>query len=228
MTYKDCILVVEDDKSIQKFFSLALITHGYQPIIASSGIEAINLFMSHQPQVVLLDLGLPDIDGMEVLKTIRLQGSTPVIVVSARGKEQEKVLALDSGADDFVTKPFNINEVLARIRVVQRKNQTKVPTSQFEYKGLKVDFDRHQVFVDNIEVHLTPLEFKLLSLLVEYQGKVLTHAFIQKNIWGYETMDDYQSLRVFMASIRKKIEHSANECKFILTEVGVGYRLIDE
>jgi len=222
------ILIVEDDKSIQRFLTLALTTNGYTPLVADNGLTAINLFLSHRPDVVLLDLGLPDIDGMEVLQAIRKESQTPVIIVSARGKESEKVLALDSGADDYVTKPFNIGEVLARIRVALRKNTTTPPSTLFEFKGLKIDQDRHQVFVDELEVHLTPLEFRLLSLLAQYQGKVLTHAFIQKAIWGYDTLDDYQSLRVFMASIRKKIETPNKEIHYILTEMGVGYRMIEE
>jgi len=220
------ILIIEDDKVIAKFLKMALETNHYEVIDTSEGLLGIDRFKNERPDVVLLDLGLPDIDGMDVLSHIRLDSQVPIIIISARGREQEKVTALDAGADDYVTKPFNISELLARVRVALRKRNS-VLVEVFEYRGLKVDFNRHQVFLQEEEIHLTPIEFKLLSLLIEYQGKVLTHSFIQSKIWGYDTVDDYQSLRVFMASIRKKIEQDSKNPHYILTELGVGYRFID-
>lgn len=222
------ILIIEDDKVILKFVSLALVTNGYEVLSAETGISGISLFLSQNPDLILLDLGLPDLDGMEVLQQIREQKPTPVIVISARGRETDKVLALDHGANDYVTKPFNVGEVLARIRVALRNKSSLVIAESFEYKDLFIDFGKRYVTVQEQEIHLTPIEFKLLELLVTYQGKVLTHSFLQEQIWGYSTVDDYQSLRVFMASIRRKIELSNKDFKYIITEVGVGYRFKDE
>ncbi len=221
------ILIIEDDQIILKFLTLALKTHDYEPIKAENGAIGMNYFLSHCPDLVILDLGLPDIEGREIITNIRKINQTPIIVISARGREADKVDALDSGADDYITKPFNIGEVLARIRVVFRKNRIMQEKKTFEYEHLKIDFEKHRVFVDETVVHFTPIEFKLLELLVENQGKVLTHSFIQSKVWGYHTDDEYKSLRVFMTSIRKKIEkHDRNP--LIRTEIGVGYRLRDE
>lgn len=223
------ILVIEDDKMISRFLSLALKTNNYAFDIAEKGIDGISLFLSNNPDLILLDLGLPDIDGMEVLQQIRSQSEIPIIIISARGRESEKVNALDNGADDYLTKPFNIGELLARIRVAFRKSNSKsLKSSTFDFRDLRIDFEKRKVYIENEEVHLTPIEYKLLNLLVENSGKVLTHLFIQKKVWGYESIDDYQSLRVFMASIRRKIEKDTNNPKYILTEVGVGYRFCDE
>ncbi|HBG32635.1 MAG TPA: DNA-binding response regulator [Acholeplasmataceae bacterium] len=225
---KHKILIIEDDKVILKFVSLALVTNGYEVLSSESGISGIGIFLSQNPDLILLDLGLPDLDGMEVLQQIREQKTTPVIVISARGRETDKVLALDHGANDYVTKPFNVGEVLARIRVALRNKSNLVVPESFEYKDLIIDFGKRYVQVHDVEVHLTPIEFKLLELLVTYQGKVLTHSFLQEQVWGYSTLDDYQSLRVFMASIRRKIETGDKDFKYIITEVGVGYRFKDE
>jgi len=222
------ILVIEDDEIISKFLSVALKTNNYDYIKAENGVEGISLFMTNNPDLILLDLGLPDIDGMEVLSQIRSQSDIPIIIISARGREKEKVNALDMGADDYLTKPFNIGELLARIRVAFRKALPSIKNNIFEIRNLKMDFEKRKIFIDDEEIHLTPIEYKLLSLLVENRGKVLTHSFIQKKIWGYEAIDDFQSLRVFMASIRRKIENDTNNPQYILTEIGVGYRLIDE
>lgn len=223
------VLIIEDDISIIRFLSLSLETNGYKVIKAENGIEGISLFMTDNPDLILLDLGLPDIDGSEVLSQIRTQSDVPILVVSARGQEKEKVEALDLGADDYITKPFHINELLARVRVALRKKATKITKEkQFVLDGLRIDFEKYLVFVDEREIHLTPIEFKLLVLLVENAGKVLTHSFIIRNIWGYHTCDDSQSLRVFMANIRRKIEKDSSHPRYILTEVGVGYRFVDE
>ena len=185
--------------------------------------------MSHNPDLILLDLGLPDIDGTEVLKQIRSSSDIPIIIISARGQEREKVNALDLGADDYITKPFNIEELFARIRVVLRRYKPQdVRTNDFKLGGLLVNFEKRKVYINDEEIHLTPIEYKMLVLLIQNQGKVLTHRFIQQEIWGSPTTDDYQSLRVFMSNIRRKIETDTSEPKFIKTEVGVGYRLVEE
>jgi two-component system, OmpR family, KDP operon response regulator KdpE len=221
------ILIIEDDKVIGKFLTMALKTNQHDVYVTMYGVSGLEWFQHEHPDLILLDLGLPDVDGMDVLAMIRKESNVPVIVISARGKETEKVLALDGGADDYVTKPFNSSELLARIRVALRKtNQINLP-NVFKYKDLKIDFDKHKVFMADEELHLTPIEFKLLGLLIRHQGKVLTHAFIQKEIWGYESNDDYQSLRVFMAAIRKKIESDPKIPTYIITELGVGYRFMD-
>lgn len=223
------ILLIEDDTSIIKFLSLSLETNGYEVIKAVSGIEGISLFMTDNPDLILLDLGLPDIDGNEVLTQIRGQSEIPILVVSARGQEKEKVTALDLGADDYITKPFHINELLARVRVALRKKTPQIVKEKvFELDTLKIDFEKYQVFVEGKEIHVTPIEYKLLALLIENAGKVLTHSFIIKKIWGYHTGEDSQSLRVFMANIRRKIEKDTSHPRFIITEVGVGYRFVDQ
>lgn len=222
------ILIVEDDKTIQNFLKVTLKTQNYNYIIAETGLSGLSLFYANRPDLVLLDLGLPDIEGIEVLKQIRQNSSIPIIVVSARSSETEKVMALDYGSDDYVTKPFNAAELLARIRAALRHClKEKVSEPIFELNYLKVDFERRHVWVKDQEIHLTPIEYKMLVLLITNRGKVLTHHFIQENVWGYETTDDYQSLRVFMANIRRKIEIDSSSPHFIITEVGVGYRFVE-
>jgi len=224
----DKILVVEDDPVISHFVDLALKSNGYSSLLSENGLTAISLFLSESPSLVLLDLGLPDIDGMEVLESVRKSSKdVPIIVVSAREKEDEKVAALDHGADDYITKPFNIGELLARVRVALRHHNPVASFDPFSYKELSIDFGKRHVLLHGEEVHLTPIEYKMLELLVKNQGKVLTHKLIQEKVWGYPTSDDYQSLRVFMASLRKKITPS-NEDSYILTEVGVGYRFKED
>ncbi|MDD5292813.1 MAG: response regulator transcription factor [Candidatus Izemoplasmatales bacterium] len=222
------ILIIEDDKVILKFIKLALETNGYQVSGTDQGTIGLNIIINQKPDLILLDLGLPDIDGMQVIDEVRNIDNTPIIVISARGRENDKVLALDRGANDYVTKPFNIGEVLARIRVSLRSQQSNIENKQFVFRELFVDSEKHVVKVSNQIIHLTPIEFRLLELLIIHQGKVLTHSFIQDKIWGYQTQDEYQSLRVFMASIRKKINSLNNDHQYIVTEVGVGYRFIDE
>ena len=228
MTNMKHILIIEDDKVILKFIKLALETNGYQVSGTEQGTIGLNIILNQNPDLILLDLGLPDIDGMQVIDEVRKIKTTPIIVVSARGRENDKVIALDRGANDYVTKPFNISEVLARIRVALRTQEKTFEDQKFIFKDLVIDFDKHLVKIDNQEIHMTPIEFKLLELLVVHQGKVLTHSFIQGKIWGYQTQDDYQSLRVFMASIRKKLKSTAVGHEYILTEVGVGYRFKEE
>ncbi|NBK97708.1 MAG: response regulator transcription factor [Erysipelotrichia bacterium] len=223
------ILVIEDDKSISRFLELSLKTNGYKPLLAATGLDGISLFMSNNPDLILLDLGLPDIDGMEVLDQIRSQSDVPLIIVSARGEEKEKVDALDNGADDFITKPFHLGELLARIRVALRKKKVdSVLEKVFVLDGFRLDFEKRRIFINDEEVHFTPIEYKLLTLLVRNAGKVLTHNFIIKEIWGYSYEEEAQSLRVFMANIRRKIEKDTMNPRYIITEVGVGYRFMDD
>lgn len=222
------ILVIEDDKSIQNFIRITLKTKGYGCILADDGLAGISYFYANNPDLILLDLGLPDVEGMEVLDQIRKESEIPVIIVSARGLEQEKVQALDAGADDYITKPFHAGELLARIRVALR-HRSGMPKQgeSFEMETFKMDFEKRKVTVGEEEVHLTPIEYKMLKLLVTNAGRVLTHHYIQKEVWGYDTTDDYQSIRVFMANIRRKIEEDSTKPRFILTEVGVGYRFAE-
>lgn len=226
---KGYILIIEDDKSILNFLSISLKAKGYKFDVATNGINGISLFMANKPDLILLDLGLPDIDGTEVIKQVRLNSSVPIIVISSRGQEMEKVEALDLGANDYLTKPFSINELLARIRVAMRSIFSKETLQNiFELDKLKIDFEKRQVFLEDNQIHLTPIEYKILVLLVKNSGKVLTHSFIQNEIWGYGDEGEYQSLRVFVANIRRKIEHDTNHPRYIITEVGVGYRFSDE
>ena len=223
------VLIIEDDKTIQKFLNISLKTKGYDIIGVETGMEGISAFMLEKPNIILLDLGLPDSDGIEILKDIRRQSDIPIIIISARDQEKEKILALDAGADDYVVKPFGPGELMARIRVALRnKNGNNPAESVFELDYLKVDFDKRKVFIKDSEVHLTPLEYKMLSLLIKYKGKVLTHKFIQQNVWGCESTDEYQGLRVFMANIRRKLKDNSSNPRFIITEMGVGYRFVDE
>lgn len=233
MDIKPLILIVEDDKPICKFIHISLEAQGYKCINTPYGKEAISLVFSHNPDIVILDLGLPDIDGIHVIEKIRSVTKARIIVVSARGHEREKVNALDCGADDYLTKPFSVAELLARIRVALRHFiQDNIPQNEsleiFKVRDLKIDFEKRKVSILEKEVHLTPIEYKLMELMAKYAGRVLTHKFIINEIWGSYSEDDTRSLRVFMANIRRKIEKDPAQPEYILTEIGVGYRLIDE
>lgn len=233
MTYKPLILTIEDDKAIRSFIQISLESQGYKCLETESGMTGISMIFSHQPDVVLLDLGLRDIDGIDIIKKIRVALCVPIIVVSARGHDQDKVEALDAGADDYLTKPFSVAELLARIRVALRHKAVSGDLSveaakQFSVGDLLIDYEKHKTFLEGKEVHLTPIEFKLLALLSMHAGKVLTHNFIIKEIWGGYCDSDTQSLRVFMANIRRKIEKNSAKPIYLLTEVGIGYRLNDE
>lgn len=226
-------MLVEDDKTIRKFISTALTTQDYDVKEAITGKEGISIAVSYSPDVVLLDLGLEDMDGIEVIKAIRQFSNIPIIVVSAREQDREKVEVFDAGADDYLTKPFSIVELLARVRVAFRHSQVELQQkeeirSTFEVGELFIDFDKRKVIVDNNEVHLTPIEYNILSLLAKHHGKVLTHNFIIKEIWGSIIGNETKSLRVFMATLRRKIEKQPADPRYIITEVGVGYRLNDE
>jgi two-component system KDP operon response regulator KdpE len=232
MNNKPYILVVEDDRPIRNFITASLGAQGFNYIETDKGNEAIALSMSYNPDLIILDLGLPDIDGIEVIAKIREWSKIPIIIVSARENERQKIEALDKGADDYLTKPFGIGELLARVRVSLRHRTTNQAESEnmdtFKVKNLIVDFDKRKVIINNEEMHLTPIEYKIMALLCKYSGKVLTHNFIIHEIWGSAIGNETQSLRVFMASLRRKIEKNPAQPEYIYTEVGVGYRLIDE
>lgn len=231
MAEKPSVLVVEDDASIRNFILALLSSNGYRPLYAESGTEALALAASHCPDVLLLDLGLPDMDGLDVLTKVREWSGMPVIVVSARGLEREKVKALDMGADDYVTKPFGTSELLARIRTAlrhARKTLNGDDRTCFVSGDLSIDFVRRLVRVGEREVHLTPIEYKIVALLSEQAGRVLTYDTIIRQIWGPHAPRENQILRVNMANIRRKLEINPAEPQYILTEVGVGYRMVEE
>lgn len=234
MKNKQTILIIEDENTICNFISTTLTANDYKVLKASNGKEAISSFSSYCPDVILLDLGLPDMDGLDVLKKIRSWSSVPIIIVSARDQEKEKVTALDLGADDYITKPFGTSELLARIRTAIRHNikmetGKEFPTDFFKAKDLTIDFNKRIVTLGDKEIHLTQIEFKLVALLAGNAGKVLTYDYIIKKIWGpFSDVKDNQILRVNMANIRRKLEQNPADPKYIFTEVGVGYRMIDE
>lgn len=233
MDIKPLILIVEDDKPIKKFMKVSLEAQGYKCIETEFGNTAIALIFSNNPDIIILDLGLPDIDGLNVIEKVRESTKARIIVVSARGHESEKVEALDSGADDYLTKPFSVAELLARIRVALRHfngegNSQNIVQSVFVVKDLKIDFEKRRVTILHEEIHLTPMEYKLIELMSRYAGRVLTHKYIIDEIWGSYFENETQSLRVFMANIRRKIEKDPAQPQYIITEVGVGYRLVDE
>lgn len=230
MNNKPLILVVEDDSPVRNLIVTTLKTHDYKYITAENGNAAIMEASSHNPEIVLLDLGLPDIDGVEVIKTIRSWSNMPIIVLSARSEDSDKIEALDAGADDYLTKPFSIEELLARLRVIQRRlmslNQSNQASSVFVNGNLKIDYAAGCAFLGEEELHLTPIEYKLLCLLSHNVGKVLTHTYITQNIWGTSFDSDVASLRVFMATLRKKLEKDANGPQYIQTHIGIGYRML--
>ncbi len=233
MEIKDRVLVVEDDKRINSFYKSILEANNYDVLMAQTGTEAYSMITSQCPDVVLLDLGLPDMDGMNILKSVREWSSMPVIVVSARTHEKDKVAALDMGADDYITKPFGTSELLARIRTAIRHTRSSLssfggaPTGTFVAGGLTIDYDKHRVFVDGKDAGLTQNEYKIVSLLGKYAGKVMTYDYIIKEIWGPNMKNDNRILRVNMANIRRKIEKNPSEPEYIFTEVGVGYRIVE-
>lgn len=227
---KTLILVVEDDKPVQNLMITTLKAHDYRYLTAMNGETAILEASSHNPDIILLDLGLPDMDGIEVIKKIRTWSSVPIIIISARSEDIDKVDALDAGADDYLTKPFSVEELLARLRVTERRlaaGQTEqVSFSVFVNGKLKVDFLAGCAYLEGEELHLTPIEYKLLCLLSKNVGKVLTHTYLTQNIWGHSWENDVASLRVFMATLRKKLEMNTDSVQYIQTHVGVGYRMM--
>ena len=233
MNIREKILVVEDEKSIAHFISSVLSANGYEAMQARSGSEALSMISSHCPDLIILDLGLPDMDGLEILRQLRSWSSLPVVVVSARSHEKDKVTALDLGADDYLTKPFGTDELLARVRTAIRHTRTASGNDEIAQKGtytvgeLTIDYNKHQVLKNGRNVRLTLSEFRIVALLGKYAGKVLTYDFIMKELWGPRAGGNNQILRVNMANIRRKIEKNPAEPEYLFTEVGVGYRLVE-
>lgn len=224
------LLIVEDDKQIRNFINFSLTSQGYECIEASTGKEAINIIATHNLSAIILDLGLPDMSGMEIIRKVRGFADIPIIIVSAHDQDHDKVEALDAGADDYLTKPFSIKELLARIRVIFRHfdvTKKDIPTI-YRVGDLEIDMEKHKVSLEGREIHFTPMEYAVLTLLVKNAGKVLTHKYILKEVWGSDLESDMQSVRVFMANIRRKLESNPTKPRYILTEVGIGYRFADE
>ena len=227
---KYLIMVVEDDAPVRNLITTTLKAHDYRFIKVSDGKSAVMEAASQNPDIILLDLGLPDIDGIEVIGRIRSWSNTPIIVISARSEDTDKIDALDVGADDYLTKPFSVEELLARLRVTQRRlalmgNET-FSQAVFMNGNLKIDYVSGCVYLNEEELHLTPMEYKLLCLLAKNTGKVLTHKYILQNVWGSSWENDVASLRVFMATLRKKLEKKDEGVQYIQTHVGIGYRML--
>ena len=227
---KPLILVVDDDKAIRSLITTTMETQEYRSHAVSNGMQGLLEVASQKPDVLLLDLGLPDMDGMEIISKVRSWSKMPIIVVSARSDDEDKIEALNAGADDYLTKPFNVEELLARLRVSLRRLHDFSDAAQeeavFTNGGLEIDYSSGCVSLDGKELHLTPIEYKLLCLLAHHVGKVLTHNYILKEIWNSTLESDTQSLRVFMASLRKKIEKNTAEPEYIQTQISVGYRML--
>ena len=224
---KSLILVCEDDPSIQNLITTTLQTHDYRYLSASDGASAIMEASSHNPDILLLELGLPDMDGVDVIKRIRTWSNMPIIIISARSEDTDKIDALDAGADDYLTKPFSVEELLARLRVTQRRLAMMQNESAVFINGaLRIDYAAGCAYLKNEELHLTPIEYKLLCVLAQNVGKVLTHTFITQKIWGSSWENDIASLRVFMATLRKKLEAAPGSPQYIQTHIGVGYRMM--
>lgn len=225
---KTSILIVEDEKNISNFISTILMNNAYKIIECRNGKEALSFLSSRTPNLILLDLGLPDMDGMDVLQTIRKTSNVPIIIISARPQESDKVRALDLGADDYITKPFSTPELLARIRTALRHSAKQVPDHIFRINKLRINFDERSVTLDQEKLHLTNLEFDLLALLAHHAGKLLTYEYIVTSLWDTNDEKNNQLLRFNMARLRKKIEKNPGNPQYIFTEVGIGYRLADE
>lgn len=227
------ILIIEDEEAIVNVLASILIANEYIPVVAKNGEQALMMLRSFAPDVVLLDLGLPDMDGLQVLKKLKETHNCPVLVVSARDKEWEKVEALDQGADDYITKPFGNSELLARIRVAMRNrtdSEERTTSNKRVYccGKLRIDLEKHVVTLNNERVHLTKNELRIMELLSQSPGRVLTYDHLIKNIWGADMPENNRILRVNMANIRRKLEENPADPKYIITEIGVGYRLADE
>ena len=233
MSNKYLVVIGEDEYNISSFVSAVLQANGFDTMVARNGAEAIILITSHCPDLVLLDLGLPDMDGQGIIENVRGWSNVPIIVVSARTRERDKVKALESGADDYITKPFGTSELLARIRTALRHvqlregEQAQRQTGVFHTGDLEVDYDKRRVYVNGEDAHLTQNEYKIVALLSKYSGRVLTYDSIIKHIWGPNAKQGNQILRVNMANIRRKIEPSTAEPRYIMTEMGVGYRMAE-
>ena len=231
---RDKIIIVEDDPSICQFLTTTLTANSYDVVLANSGKDALDMIASHCPDVILLDLGLPDMDGNDVIRRLRSWTRTPIIVLSARSAEIDKAAALDLGADDYLTKPFGTVELLARIRAALRHTRTNLEndelalTGRYQVGELVIDYKKHKVFLRGEDTHLTPNEYKIIVLLGQHAGQVLTYKYMMKELWGPAVGSDNKLLRVHMANIRRKIEPNPLEPRYVFTEVGVGYRMADE
>lgn len=227
---KPLILIVEDEAPIRNLISVTLEAHDYRYILAPNAGTAIMEASSHNPDIILLDLGLPDLDGVEVIRKVRSWSNMPIIVISARSDDTDKIEALDAGADDYLTKPFSVDELLARLRVTMRRlNQSQnggPEVAVFSNGDLKIDFASGCAYLADEELHLTPIEYKLLCLLARNCGKVLTHKYITQQVWGSAWENNVASLRVFMATLRKKLEAASGDTPYIQTHVGIGYRMV--
>jgi two-component system KDP operon response regulator KdpE len=220
------ILVVEDEAKMRAFLRVSLSSNGYRVVESETGQDGLNQAASRAPDVVLLDLGLPDLDGLALATRLREWTDVPIIVISARGQEQDKIKALDAGADDYVTKPFGVGELLARIRVALRhKSRSSKGSASFSIADLKVDLGRRQVFVRGQEQHLTPIEYKLLATLIQHAGQVVTHRQLLREVWGPNSSEQTQYLRVYMGQLRHKLEANPSRPQYLLTEPGIGYRI---
>ena len=226
---KPLILVVEDDPPVRNLITTTLKTNDYRYLVAANGETAILEASSHNPDIVLLDLGLPDMDGVEIIRKVRSWSNVPIIVISARSEDSDKIGALDSGADDYLTKPFSVEELLARLRVTQRRLAmlgAEHADTVFVNGSLRIDYAAGCAYLDENELHLTPIEYKLLCLLAQNVGKVLTHTYITQKIWGNSWENDIASLRVFMATLRKKLESAPDSPQYIQTHISVSYRML--
>jgi len=226
---KPLILVIEDDKAVRTLITTTLKAHDYRFVEAVNGESAILAATSHNPDIILLDLGLPDMDGVDIITRVRMWSNVPIIVISARSEDSDKIGALDAGADDYLTKPFSVDELLARLRVTQRRLAIMIAesaSSEFVNGNLRIDYAAGCAYLNGEEMHLTPMEYKLLCLLAQNVGKVLTHTFITQKLWGSAWESNVASLRVFMATLRKKLESAPDSPQFIQTHVGVGYRMM--
>lgn len=221
------ILIIEDEPQIRKFLKSALSSQGYAPREAVNGKEGLMLVTTHPPEVVILDLGLPDMDGLEIIRQVREWSHVPIIVLSARGQEQDKITALELGADDYLTKPFGVGELLARLKVAIRHSglYQQQEMQLFTYEGLKVDLTKRHVFVDEEEIRLTPTEYKLLTVLVKHAGKVITHSQLLREVWGKHSTEQNHYLRIYMQHLRQKLKDDPLRPRYLLTETGIGYRL---
>lgn len=233
MSTKTTIVIIEDEKNICNFIATTLTAQDYKVITASNAKSGLSLIASCCPDLILLDMGLPDMDGIDVIKDIRKWASIPIIVISARTQEQEKVSALDTGADDYITKPFGPSELLARIRTALRRSNrlntdSRLTLRPYEADGLIIDFEKHLITLIGNEIHLTQVEFKIVSLLAQNSGRVMTYDSIISNIWGPYAGDNNRILRVNMANIRRKLEKNPAEPHYIFTEIGIGYRMLED
>ena len=230
MANKIHVLLIEDDPKIRRFLKAILLTQEYDLLEAETGQEGLALAASHVPDVVLLDLGLPDMEGIDVIRRMRAWSEIPIIILSARGQERDKITNLDAGADDYLTKPFGVGELLARMRAVMRRLTSTTGNgheTEFTMGNIRVDFERRQVFRGDEEIHLTPIEYKLLLVLIRHRGKVVTHGQLLKEVWGPSFTEQNPYLRIFILNLRRKLEDDPSRPYYLTTEPGVGYRLKD-